>query len=69
MGAPAAQRYWLAPHWQESLDKVSTKPGCRFEQRIGEGNSRIQLAQPYSRWRDAVEERRSRAGIVARRRR
>src|SRR5439155_12756447 len=23
MGVPAAQRYWLAPHWQESLDKVS----------------------------------------------
>jgi hypothetical protein len=69
MGAPAAQRYWLAPHWQESLDKVSTQPQCRFEQRIGEGDSRIQLAQPYSRWRSTIDERRLRAEMIARRRR
>jgi hypothetical protein len=60
-GVPPAQRYSLALHWQESLTELTTRPNCRFEQRIGEGDSRIALAQPYTRWRDKVAQRRLRA--------
>lgn len=57
MGVPPAQRYLLALHWQQSLSEATTQPHCRFEQHIGEGDSRIQLAQSYSRWREVIADR------------